>query len=110
MAAPDKFALVMRWTEELDPEEIARRYMSDADVVICEGFKKSALPKIEVFRKAAHADPLFSEHQAHDGRLVAVVTDVDALDAPAPVVRFSADDWLDELATIVEREIMGGAS
>ena len=39
MVAPDKFALVMRWSDELPPEVIAERYLSDADVVICEGFK-----------------------------------------------------------------------
>src|ERR671932_1616943 len=59
MAAPDKFALVMRWGEELSPEEIAARYMADADVVVCEGFKASGLPKIEVYRQAAHEEPLF---------------------------------------------------
>src|SRR5918912_1541239 len=37
MAAPDKFALVMRWGEELGPEAIAERYLGDADVVLCEG-------------------------------------------------------------------------
>ena len=30
MAAPDKFALVMRWSDELSAEEIAARFMSDA--------------------------------------------------------------------------------
>src|SRR5215218_5091206 len=34
MAAPDKFALVMRWSEELSAEAIAERYMADADVVV----------------------------------------------------------------------------
>ncbi|MGH7718238.1 MAG: molybdopterin-guanine dinucleotide biosynthesis protein B, partial [Gemmatimonadaceae bacterium] len=61
MVAPDKFALVERWSggAELAPEEIAQRYMSEADVVVCEGFKQSALAKIEVFRRAAHSAPLY---------------------------------------------------
>src|SRR5215211_7118821 len=54
MAAPDKFALIMRWDTELSAEEIAARYMADADIVVCEGFKSSQLPKIEVYRRAAH--------------------------------------------------------
>jgi molybdopterin-guanine dinucleotide biosynthesis protein B len=57
MAAPDKFALVMRWGDELSAEEIATRFMSDADIVLCEGFKRSMLPKIEIHRRAAHASP-----------------------------------------------------
>src|SRR5215211_7142527 len=55
MVAPDKFALIVRWGDELTPEEVADRYMSDADVVLCEGFKRSGLPKIEIHRQAAHA-------------------------------------------------------
>lgn len=46
MASPDKFALVSRWDEELAPETIAARYLADADLVLCEGFKRSALPKV----------------------------------------------------------------
>src|SRR5215213_4942148 len=65
MAAPDKFALIARWNVELSPEEIAARYMSDADIVVCEGFKMSNLPKIEVFRVAAHAEPLFGDATRH---------------------------------------------
>lgn len=110
MAAPDKFALIARWDAELAPEEIAERYMSDADIVVCEGFKMSALPKIEVFRVAAHPEPLFGPGGQHAGDLIAVVTDVDALDAPAPVFRFSAEGWLSGLASLVERKVMGRRS
>jgi molybdopterin-guanine dinucleotide biosynthesis protein B len=106
MAAPDKFALIARWDAELTPEEIAERYMGDADVVICEGFKMSALPKIEVFRVAAHAEPLFGDPRRHAGALLAVVTDVDGLDAPATVLHFASPSWLDELATLVEERVM----
>jgi molybdopterin-guanine dinucleotide biosynthesis protein B len=106
MVAPDKFALIMRWERELAPEEIAARYMSDAAVVVCEGFKMSSLPKIEVFRRAAHPEPLFGSPGAHAGPLLAVATDVDELAAPAPVVRFADAGWLERLAEIVEREVM----
>ena len=110
MAAPDKFALILRWTHELSAEEIAERYMSDADIVICEGFRMSALPKIEVFRIAAHATPLFSEPGSHRGAMVAIATDVSDLEATVPIVRFSDAGWLDDLTSRVEREIMGRAT
>src|ERR687885_799918 len=71
MASPDKFALVVRWSEELAPEEIAERYLSDADVVLCEGFKRSALPRIEVWRRAAHERPLYHPDAAEAPRYVA---------------------------------------
>jgi molybdopterin-guanine dinucleotide biosynthesis protein MobB len=107
MASPDKFALVIRWAEELGPEEIAERYMSDADVVLCEGFKLSALPKIEVYRRAAHAEPLYTAGSPQAETYVAVVTDVDDLEIPVPLFFFSRPDWLAALATKVEHDIMG---
>ena len=114
MASPDKFALVVRWSEELGPEEIAERFMSDADVVLCEGFKRSALPRVEVFREAAHAAPLYDATAPEAPHYLAVVTDRapaehgDALFAGVPaVIRFDDDDrWLDQLATLVERDVM----
>jgi molybdopterin-guanine dinucleotide biosynthesis adapter protein len=110
MAAPDKFALVARWSVELGPEEIAERYMADADIVVCEGFKMSELPKIEVFRVAAHAEPLFGSPDRHRGALLAVVTDVADLAAPARVLQFASPGWLEELAALVEDRVMTGGS
>ena len=106
MAAPDKFALIARWDAELSPEEIAERYMADADIVICEGFKMSAVPKIEVFRVAAHSEPLFGDSVRHGGELLAVVTDVADLEAPARVLHFASPSWLTELASLVEVRVM----
>jgi molybdopterin-guanine dinucleotide biosynthesis protein B len=39
-------------------EELLDRYFYDVDLVIVEGYKSTALPKIELFRNAAHATPL----------------------------------------------------
>ena len=107
MAAPDKFALVMRWAEELGPEQIAERYMGDADVVVCEGFKASALPKVEVFRRAAHAEPLYDAASPRAAHYLAIVTDADDLAPPVPTFYLSRPDWLDALADLVERQVIG---
>jgi molybdopterin-guanine dinucleotide biosynthesis protein B len=107
MAAPDKFALVMRWGDELGPEAIAERYMSDADIVLCEGFKKSSLPKIEVFREAAHDRPLYDATTPEARGYLAIVTDSGASSFEVPVVRLSDADWLSSLAGLVERQVMG---
>ena len=107
MAAPDKFALIARWDAELSPETIAERHMADADIVLCEGFKMSALPKIEVYRVAAHSTPLFTDLASFRGTMLAVVTDVPDLETSIPVHRFEDATWLGDLATRVERDIMG---
>ena len=107
MVSPDKFALIVRWSEELSAEQIAERYMSDADVVICEGFKRSSLPKIEVFRRAAHEMPLYDPAQPESAHYVAVVTDAADFTANGiEVIRFGDDEWLAELSTLVECRIM----
>jgi molybdopterin-guanine dinucleotide biosynthesis protein B len=108
MAAPDKFALVSRWTEELGPEAIAQRHMADADIVVCEGFKTSRLPKIEVYRQAAHDEPLYDPATPAAADYIAILTDRDDWSADVPVLRFSSGDWLESLAGIVERRIIGG--
>lgn len=106
MIAPDKFALVERWSEESSPEEVAARHMGDADVVVCEGFTRSALPKIEIFRLAAHATPLWDAGSPVASSWRAVVTDADDFHAPLPIFRLSNARWLDELAAFVERDLM----
>ena len=106
MAAPDKFALVMRWDAELGPEEIAERYMSDADVVICEGFKMSRLPRIEIFRRAVHAAPLYEATEHASAEYLAVVTDVPSLSLPFPVLSLDDGEWLNRLASLVEQRII----
>ena len=121
MVAPDKFALIERRAERLAPEEVAERYLSDADVVLCEGFRDSSLPRIEVFREAAHPAPYYEPGSADAARYLAVLTDR-AGDAPATgavaaagllagvaVVPLADPGWLDALALLVERLVMARA-
>jgi molybdopterin-guanine dinucleotide biosynthesis protein MobB len=110
MAAPDKFALIVRWSDELEPEEIAARHMADADIVVCEGFKRSSLPKIEVFRRAAHAAPLYDPADPGGQHYLAIVADTDLPQSAVPVIRSDDAAWLDTLADLVEQRIMKPAT
>ena len=110
MAAPDKFALVMRWSDEMGPEEIASRHMSDADIVICEGFKRSALPKIEIHRRDAHPSPLLGSAEVDAATYRALVTDDDRVKTTLPVIGLDVDGWVEKLASFVERKIMDGSA
>ena len=106
MSAPDKFALIVRWSDELGPEEIAARHMADADIVVCEGFKRSSLPKIEVFRQAAHRAPLYDPADESAQHYLAIVADTEVAGAHVPVISYDAATWLDTLADLVEQRIM----
>jgi molybdopterin-guanine dinucleotide biosynthesis protein MobB len=107
MSAPDKFAIVMRWSEELPPEEIAARWLADADVVVCEGFKASALPKVEIWRRAEHDAPLYAVGTPGAAHYLAIVTDADDLQADVPILHLSDSDWVSRLADLVEQKVMG---
>ena len=113
MCAPDKFALIERWSEPLGPEEIAARHMADADVVVCEGFKQSATPKIEVFRtgagRAAGAPaptPLYDPASAQAPYYLAMVTDTPDVAPGVTTISLADERWLDAVADLVERRVM----
>jgi molybdopterin-guanine dinucleotide biosynthesis protein B len=106
MISPDKFALVMRWEQELAPEAVAARYLSDADIVLCEGFKTSALPKVEIFRRAEHATSLYDAALPNAASWRAMVTDAAPGDLPFPVFRLDDGGWLDQLVAWVERNFL----
>ena len=107
MVSPDKFALVMRWSEELGPREIAARYMSDADLVLCEGFKGSDLPRVEIFRVAAHPTPLYDPTHHTADLFTAIVTDDPTFQASCAVIPLSDPAWIDRLADVAEGMIDG---
>jgi len=74
------------------------KYFSDMDLVITEGYKRENKPKIEVFRKARHAEPLCRD----DNNLFALVTD-DDLDLNVP--RFGLED-IKGLADLIEKKFL----
>jgi len=106
MVSPDKFALVERWTEEKTPEQIAEQYLSDADIVIGEGFKTAALPKIEIFRRETGMTQLYEAGSAMSAHYIAIATDDPTIAAHVPLVLFSDPEWLTALADIVEEKVM----
>ena len=83
--------------------------LKDADIVVCEGFKRSTLPKIEIHRREAHAAPLLGTPDVDGATYRAIVSDA-SMDSPVPVIRLDEPAWLDSLADLVEREIMNRRS
>lgn len=106
MASPDKFALVTRWEREMAPEEIAARHLSEADVVLCEGFKASALPKLELHRREVHAAPLWEPTLANATSWRALASDVPVPKFAGKAFDLGDEGWIDSLATWVEAEFI----
>ena len=69
----DALQLVADAKDDRDPEQLARRYMNDVDIVLAEGFSHAPGAKIEVLRRACNNPP---RCEIKDG-LIAMVTDMD---------------------------------
>ncbi len=84
ITSPAKIAMVKMNPAAQEPglEETIGRYFGDVDIVLTEGFKKSAMPKIEVHRRARSAR-LMCRGEEHDPTLIAVASDApQELDVP----------------------------
>lgn len=101
VASPDLRVAIERRKDEAGPEELARRYFADMDIVIVEGFKRAALPKIEVFRKEVAPIPLFDPHAQNASEWIAVLTDDIRYSAPCRVLHFSDTMWLTLLTVLI---------
>jgi len=100
IASPKLRVLFERAPDDYDPVALTRRYMQGADIVLTEGYKSAALPKIEVYRRATGAPPLYDPSAANAGEWVAVVTDDSEFTADCTVLRFHDTIWLQLLASL----------
>ncbi|MDZ4203020.1 MAG: molybdopterin-guanine dinucleotide biosynthesis protein B [Gallionella sp.] len=94
----DALQLVADAKEERDPEQLARRFMGEADLVLAEGFSMSATPKIEVLRRACDKPPRCA---VEDG-LIAIVTDMDEVYPQLP--HFGLEDIAAIVQFILDRK------
>lgn len=85
LSSPTGLGIIRDVDEDLTIEELVGRYYGDIDLVITEGYKRLGLPKIEVFRKALHDEPL----PDRDATWVAMVSDTAD---PAGLPCFGLDD------------------
>jgi len=76
ITSPAKVAMVKRHPDDAEPPvaETIARFCSDLDIVLTEGFKRSAMPKIEVNRKE-RSTQLMCRGEEHDPTLFAVASD-----------------------------------
>ena len=89
------YAFVKQQAQSPEIEELIADYFPDVDLVLVEGFKRSSLPKVEVFRQV-HSEILISRGENHDPTLLAVATDTELevdvpqldLNSPPAIVDF----------------------
>lgn len=84
IASPEKLALVKKHVASPPIEELLATYFTDVDVVLTEGFKQSALPKLELHRRE-RSTTLICRGEEHDPTLLAVASD-EPLELDVPVL------------------------
>jgi molybdopterin-guanine dinucleotide biosynthesis protein B len=94
----DALQLVADAKEEREPEQLAQRFLNDADLVLAEGFSLCATPKIEVLRRECAQPPRCA---VGDG-LIAIVTDMDEVYPQLP--HFGLEDIAAIAQFILERK------
>jgi molybdopterin-guanine dinucleotide biosynthesis protein B len=100
LAGPKGRVLFDRVPDLYDPVALARQYLSDADVILVEGFKRAPIPRIEVWRRAVSPTPLYSEDLPTRDQWVALLTDEESFRASCRVIHFRDTMWLHLLATL----------
>jgi len=71
IASPERLAFITKLDGEMPLGDIARRFFAGFDLVVAEGYKRTAPHRVELFRVGAgHAEPL-----CDPGEAIALVTD-----------------------------------
>ena len=71
ISSSQKVALIRDVEKDMTLEELRAKFIQDVDLILSEGYKKDAQPKIEVFRKEKHKELLCTK----EDNLVAIVSD-----------------------------------
>ncbi|TFG60964.1 MAG: molybdopterin-guanine dinucleotide biosynthesis protein B [Deltaproteobacteria bacterium] len=105
ITSSEKLALVKKHAKSPAAEELIDTYFRDIDIVLVEGFQKSGLPKIELFRKEKSA-PLICRGEIDDPMLVAIASDT-SLEVDVPLLDLNAPVTIAEF--IEENILKNGA-
>lgn len=108
LAGPDEFALMGGWDGDGEPplDLLLCRHLSDAEIVIVEGYRHERLPKVEVFRSGAQPEPVLGPAAARDGGVLAAVTDRADLQWSVPVLDPGAADVAARVADMIEEVLL----
>ncbi len=108
MAGPSQMAVMGGWGANGEPPlaELVARYLSDADLVVAEGFRTEPFPKIEVFRRATHEHPYYGHDPVGDAAYLTILTDVAGFKAHVPVLDIDNPSRFVRLANMVEARLL----
>ena len=98
ISSPKQIAVIRTTDHDATLEEIRNRFVDKMDIIISEGYKNDSAPKVEVFRKEVHKEPLCTREDS----LVALVTNRQ-FDLGAPCLDL---DDTEGLADLLEKKFL----
>lgn len=98
LVTSNELQLVTDAVDRREPEQLARRFLGEADLVLAEGFSHAAGVKIEVLRRECSAVP----RCAVEDSLIAMVTDIDEVYPQLP--HFALDDISGVMQFMLDRK------
>ncbi len=101
LVSGEKFAMVHKHDNPPSIEEVIAKYFDHVDIILVEGFKKSSLPKIEIYRKEL-GKSLICRGDRNDPHLLAVAANVQ-LDLDVPL--YDIDD-VSGIANFIEVRVL----
>ena len=109
LAGPEGFAFMGDWAEDGEPdlEDLVLRFLPGAELVVAEGYRHSAVPKIEIQRFQAQPEPAIDPKEASAADVFLRVTDRPDPSSPIPSLDADADDLVARLADAVEERLFG---
>lgn len=108
LVGPDEFGLMGEWDSrgEQSLDLLLTRHLTDAEIVVAEGFRQAAIPKVEVFREEAQPEPVLDPAEARGMGAIAAVTDRPDLPWSVPVFDPDAPDTPALVADLAEAALL----
>ena len=108
LVGPDEFGLMGQWDSrgEQSLDLLLTRHLTDAEIVVAEGFRNATIPKVEVFREEAQPEPVLSPAEACGMGAIAAVTDRPDLPWSVPVFDPDAPDTPALVADLAEAALL----
>lgn len=108
LVGPDEFGLLGEWDPygEQSLDLLLTRHLTDAEIVVAEGFRKAAIPKVEIYRAEAQPEPVLDPASARAMGAIAAVTDRPGLPWSVPVFDPEAPDTPARVADLAEAALL----
>ena len=108
LAGPDEFSLMGNWGAAGEPslDRLLVSHLGEAEIVVVEGFRRAAVPKVEIFRAEAQPEPVVPPEEARKRGVLAVVTDRPGLPWSVPVIASDGRGVAGRVADIAEEHLL----